>query len=93
MAHIEVLVPVAATRACALPLAPRRPALAAARIGWLDNLKANAGALLDGIAARLTAAGHAGEAVRVSKNATAAAPDAVMAHLRTCDAVVLAIAD
>ncbi|MCB1748256.1 MAG: hypothetical protein H6977_12800 [Gammaproteobacteria bacterium] len=92
MAIVEVLVPVAATRTTAHPLAARPARLAGARIGWLDNLKANAGALLDGIAAQL-AADAVAPALRMTKNATAAAPEAVMAHLRTCDAVVLAIAD
>lgn len=93
MSRLEVLVPVAATRAASHPLAARCAKLEGVRIGWLDNMKANAAALLDEVAAVLRGQGYAFEMVRASKNATAAAPPGVMAHLETCDAVVLAIAD
>jgi len=93
MNPIEILVPVAATRTTKHPLAPRRARLDGARIGWFDNLKANAGELLGSVAATLAAQGCSFESVHASKNATAAAPDTVIAHLLTCDAVVLAIAD
>ena len=93
MSTIEILVPVAATRVAERPLAPRLASLSGARIGWLDNRKANAGELLRRIAAALAASGHAFAAIHAAKNATAAAPAGVMAHLKTCDAVVLAIAD
>jgi hypothetical protein len=93
MNRLEVLVPVAPSRVAKHPLAPRRAELNGLRIGWFDNMKANASALLDAVAATLTARGLRFEAVRLSKNATAAAPAAVMAHLLACDAVVLAIAD
>ncbi len=43
MSLIEVLSPVAATRVATRPLAPRLTTLAGKRIGWLDNMKANAG--------------------------------------------------
>ena len=93
MSLIELFVPVAATRVQERPLASRLGSLAGKRIGWLDNMKANAGELLRYTAAALGASGHAFQIVTATKNATAAAPDAVMAHLKTCDAVVLAIAD
>ena len=93
MTTVEVLVPVAATRVHDRPLAPRLTSLNGKRIGWLDNMKANAGDLLRGVADVLRAGGHSFEFVTAAKNATAAAPDAVMAHLKTCDAVVLAISD
>lgn len=93
MSVIEVLVPVAITRTHERPLAPRLATLHGARIGWLDNMKAHAGLLLRLVAETLRESGHAFEMVVASKNATAAAPGAVMAHLRTCNAVVLAIAD
>ena len=93
MATVDVLSPVAATRIATRPLAPRLATLAGKRIGWLDNMKANAGALLREVAAALRARGHQFEAVSAAKNATAAAPYSVMAHLKTCDAVVLAISD
>lgn len=93
MNPIEILVPVAASRIEKHPLAPRRTRLDGARVGWFDNRKANAGGLLGAVAAALAADGFTFESVRAAKNATAAAPDTVMAHLMTCDAVVLAIAD
>lgn len=92
MKPIEVLVPVATTSVVLRPLAPRLLQLAGARIGWLDNQKANAGELLRQIAALLRT-GIDFEIVNLAKNATTAAPDAIMAHLKRCDAVVLAIAD
>lgn len=93
MSTIEVLVPVAPSRVANHPLAPRRAGLDSLRIAWLDNMKANAAGLLDAVATTLRARGLRFEAVRLSKNATAAAPAGVMAHLLACDAVVLAIAD
>ena len=93
MSLIEVFVPVAPNRAQNRPLAPRLGGLAGRRIGWLDNMKANAGALLAEVAQALRELGHEFELVTATKNATAAAPGIVMAHLETCDAVVLAIAD
>ncbi len=93
MTIVEVLSPVAATRVVNRPLAPRLTALTGKRIALLDNMKANAGALLRYVSQLLQAQGHSFEIVNAAKNATAAAPAAVMAHLKTCDAVVLAIAD
>ena len=93
MPSIEVLVPVAATRVVDRALAPRLSTLNGKRIAWLDNMKANAGALLRYTAQLLHEQGHSFEIVTAAKNATAAAPAGVMAHLKTCDAVVLAIAD
>ncbi len=90
MGLLEVHVPVAEPRVDAAPLAARPATLDGCRIGWLDNRKANAGALLDALARHL---GGAATAVRQTKDATAAAPDVVMAHLKSCHAVVLAIAD
>ena len=93
MPIVEVLVPVAATRVVDRPLAPRLSTLSGKRIAWLDNMKANAGTLLRYTAQILREQGHSFELVTDAKNATAAAPAGVMAHLKTCDAVVLAIAD
>lgn len=94
MTDVEVHVPVAEFRLQSYPLAPRLSALENVKIGWLDNMKANAGELLSGVAERVhaTSAGKLGKIVE-SKNATAPAPASVMTHLQTCDAVVLAIAD
>lgn len=93
MSELEILVPVPPTRTPAHPLAPRLATLGGRRIGWLDNRKANAAALLGGVADNLATEGYAFARELAQKNATAPAPDGVMAHLRTCDAVVLAIAD
>lgn len=93
MNELEILVPVAATRIEKRPLAPRLKQLNGARIAWLDNMKANASDLLLEIAASLQKSGAIFEKVVLSKNATAAAPDSVIAHLKNCDAVVLAISD
>jgi hypothetical protein len=93
MNDIEILIPTAETWINARPLAPRLKQINGARIAWLDNLKANAGELLSEVAKALTLSGHEFELVRASKKATSAAPDDVMAYLKTCDAVVLAIAD
>lgn len=93
MSRIEILSPVAITRTTTYPLAARPGSLRGRRIGWVDNLKANAGSLLDFTSAQLTAAGWQFESFHATKNATAAAPPELLAHLKTCDAVVLAIAD
>lgn len=93
MSTLEILVPIAVTRTSQRPLATRLPKIDGARVGWLDNLKANAGELLRFVVEALPAKGFAFGVVRATKNATAAAPAAVTAHLQTCDAVVLAIAD
>ncbi len=93
MDKIEIFIPTARTRVVERALAPRLRQLKGARIGWLDNMKANAPELLRDVAAVLTDRGADSEMVFASKNATAAAPESVLAHLRTCDAVVLAISD
>jgi hypothetical protein len=93
MDKLEVLIPTPQTRTVKWPLAPRLTSLKDVRIGWLDNMKANAKELLHGIAEVLQDGNADGEMLVLSKNATAAAPESVLAHLRTCDAVVLAISD
>lgn len=93
MSTIEILVPTAVARVEKRSLAPRLGHLTGVRLGWLDNRKANAGALLHDVATALQTNGHDFEIIKVSKDATTAAPESVMAHLETCDAVVLAIAD
>jgi hypothetical protein len=93
MSTLEVFVPVAHSRVENLPLAPRLEGLSGKRVAWLDNLKANAGAFLRETESVLQGAHTGFDSILESKNATAAAADEVMSHLRTCDAVVLAIAD
>jgi hypothetical protein len=90
---IEVLVPVSPARIEERPLAPRLDALTGRSIGFLDNQKANAGLLLDRIAADLQERAGPFAAVRQAKVATGPAPTEVMGRLQRCDAVVLAIAD
>ena len=93
MGSLEILSPVAPTRSMERPLAPRLGQLEGARVGLLDNQKANAGLLLEGVGREL-AARHPDLALTVEqKIATSASPAEVMDRLRTCDAVVLAIAD
>ena len=93
MVEIEVYIPTAETRNQVFPLARRLRNLSGKRIAWLDNQKANAHALLTSAADALGAR-HADIDIHFhSKNATAAAPEELIAHLKTCDAVVLAIAD
>ena len=93
MDSIEVYIPVPDTRNAAYPLAPRLETLRGKKLAWLDNQKANAGELLRELAANYQA-NHSGvQNEFASKDATRAAPDALMAHLKTFDAVVLAIAD
>lgn len=93
MAEIEIYSPIARTRITTRPLATRPDSLSGRRIGWCDNLKANAGPLLEFTQQQLAANGLQFESFHGTKNATAAAPPALLAHLQTCDAVVLAIAD
>lgn len=93
MPRIDIFSPVAVTRTTTYPLAERPESLHGRRIGWVDNLKANAGTLLELTAQQLAAGGLKFESVHATKNATAAAPPELLAHLKTCDAVVLAIAD
>lgn len=90
---IEVLIPTAVPRIEERPLAPRIDDLAGKTIGLADNMKANAGALLDTVASRLDARYDDVEFIVTQKNASAAAPEEVMAQLHQCDAVILAIAD
>ena len=93
MADIEVFIPTAETRNRVAPMARRLDHLAGKKVAWVDNQKANAHALLAGAAAALHKQQSNFEISFHSKNATQAAPDALIAHLKTCDAVVLAIAD
>lgn len=88
-----VLNPVASPRVHERPLADRPTSLAGLRIGLLDNQKANAGLLLDGVGAALTERWPDVTIVRERKVATSPSPEAVMGRLEECDAVILAIAD
>ena len=93
MGSLQFLSPVAPTRVVERPLAPRPPTLAGATIALLDNQKANAGTLLAAIGSHLVGRHPDLTVTTERKIATSASPAAVMARLRTVDAVVLAIAD
>ena len=89
----QILSPVSAPRVTDRPIAARPTTLDGLRIGLLDNQKANAGRLLDGVGAALEERFDGVELVRELKIATSPSPEAVMNRLEDCDAVVLAIAD
>ena len=95
MTELEIHIPTPEFRQQSHPLAPRLSSLNNVKIGWLDNMKANANELLSEVArsAQISCAKQQFTIVTDSKNATAPAPESVIAHLQTCDAVVLAIAD
>ena len=85
--------PVSPPRVTNRAIAARPATLDGLRIGLLDNQKANAGALLDGVGAAVLERFDNVELVREFKIATSASPEAVMGRLQSCDAVILAIAD
>ncbi len=93
MARIEVLSPVADTRAAETPLASRSSELAGKTIGFLNNRKANAGLLLEEVERGLLGRWGSFLVVKGEKNASLAAPEEVLARLSRCDAVVVAIGD
>jgi hypothetical protein len=93
MASLTILSPVAPTRVDEHPLADRLDGLDGARIALLDNQKANAGRLLDTVGVELTRRFPSVALTTERKIASAGSPAEVMDRLRTCDAVVLAIAD
>jgi hypothetical protein len=93
MAPLEFLSPVAPSHASERPLAPRLERLAGATVALLDNQKANAGHLLSAVGCELERRHPGIRLVIERKIATSPAPADVMARLRRCDAVVLAIAD
>ncbi|MCP3988054.1 MAG: hypothetical protein GY724_03200 [Actinomycetia bacterium] len=93
MASLQILSPVAPTRVEERPLAPRLDNIDGARIALLDNQKANAGSLLAAVGQDLVARYPDLTLTTEHKIATSASPAEVMDRLRSCDAVVLAIAD
>jgi hypothetical protein len=93
MAFIEVLNPTADARARELPLARRHPVLRGKTIGFLNNRKANAGLLLQKVEELLRVRCGDFSVIKGEKNASMAAPEAVMAKLSVCDAAVVAIGD
>ena len=93
MAAIEFLSPQAESRVVERPLASRVSDLDGKQVALLDNQKANAGHLLEAVGNVLAARHPELRLVTEHKIATSPSPVEVMARLRTCDAVVLAIAD
>lgn len=93
MASLEFLSPVAPARVVERPLADRPATLDEAHVALLDNQKANAGHLLAAVGRELARRHPAMTISTERKIATSASPAEVMDRLRTCDAVVLAIAD
>lgn len=93
MASLQILSPVAPSRTDVRPLAARLDGLDGARVALLDNQKANAGELLAAVGEHLAEQYPTIELSVEKKIATSASPPEVMDRLRTCDAVVLAIAD
>ena len=93
MASLTFLSPVAPTRVTERPLADRLDDLDGRRIALLDNQKANAGSLLAAVGDHLAERYPSLTITTEHKIATSASPTEVMDRLRTCDAVVLAIAD
>ena len=93
MSELSFLSPVPPSVVAEHPLSGRIPALDGARIGLLDNRKANALGLLESVGRELVARHRGVELVLEHKLASAGAPEDVLGRLRTCDAVVLAIAD
>ena len=89
----QILSPVSEARVVDQPIAPRPSTLDGLRIAVLDNQKANAGRLLDGVADALSQRFDGVHLIREHKIATSPAPEPVMDRLRECDAVILAIAD
>lgn len=93
MTGLRILNPVPPSLVTERPLADRPSSLAGLRLGVLDNRKANAGDLLTAVADGIVARHPDIELVVERKLASAAAPTEVLDRLRTCHAVVLAIAD
>ena len=88
-----ILSPVSMPRITDRSIADRPGSLDGLRVALLDNQKANAGSLLEGVGEELESRYQNIELVREFKIATSPSPEAVMGRLQECDAVVLAIAD
>ncbi|HLU54517.1 MAG TPA: UGSC family (seleno)protein [Pseudonocardia sp.] len=77
-------------------LAPRRPDLAGARIGLLENTKQNAALLLDELG-KLLVSEHGAAAVTLFRTKTSfslpASDDLVAEYVRECDVVVTGVGD
>ena len=91
---ITVLDPTVRSTGTPTRLAPPLPGLAGARVGLLDNGKANVDRFLDHVADVLRTTHGVAHVVRERKsNMSAPAPDAVLGRLAACDAVISAVGD
>jgi hypothetical protein len=91
---MKVLDPTPERPAAAATPAPRLAGLAGARIGVLDNSKIRVDRFCDFVEEILRAEYGVADVVRRRKrNASAPAPDDVMADLLACDAVISAVGD
>jgi hypothetical protein len=91
---IKVLDPTPERPAETAAAAPPLPSLRGVRIGILDNSKIRVDRFCDFLEESLTADYGVGEVVRRRKrNASAPAPDDVIADLLTCDGVISAVGD
>jgi hypothetical protein len=91
---IIVLDPTVANAQTGVQLAPALRSLAGRRIGLLDNGKVNVDRFLDHVEDIVRTRHGVADVVRRRKpNMSAPAPDAVLAELAACDAVVSAVGD
>ena len=91
---IIVLDPTSTTTSRAVRPAPRLATLAGTRIALLDNGKVNVDRFLDHVERILRTVHGVREVVRRRKpNMSAPAPDAMLAEVAACDAVVSAVGD
>ena len=91
---IVVLDPTSTTTSRSVRLAPRLATLAGTRIALLDNGKVNVDRFLDHVERILRTVHGVRDVVRRRKpNMSAPAPDAMLAEVAACDAVVSAVGD
>jgi hypothetical protein len=91
---MQVLDPTPGRPAETSPPAPPLPGLAGTRIGLLDNSKIKVDRFCDFVEEILRAEYRVADVVRSRKrNASAPAPDDVLADLLTCDGVISTVGD
>jgi hypothetical protein len=95
MSEREVILydPTAEPRAIAAQLAPRLASLAGARVGILDNSKANAGTLMLAVAKRLQERHGVGDVVKREKPVAGPPSPSILADLEQCDFALVGSAD
>jgi hypothetical protein len=90
---IRLYDPTAAPRTIAATLAPRLARLAGARVGILDNGKANAGTLMLAVAKVLQERHGAGEIVKRNKPVAGPPAPEILEALGQCDLTLVGSAD